>query len=47
MQKGLSEATPQNIFGTYQEEWAPIGRLFQRRPTQVGLFCTILFSTGL
>ena len=35
------------IFDAYQEEWAPIGRLFQRRPTQVGLFCTMLFSTGL
>ena len=45
--KRFSEATPQNIFDAYQEEWAPIGRLFQRRPTQVGLFCTILFSTGL
>ena len=45
--KRFSEATPQNIFDAYQEEWAPIGRLFQHRPAQVGLFCTILFSTGL
>ena len=44
MQKRFAEATPQNIFDAYQEEWAPIGRLFPRRPTQVGYFAPYCFQ---